>query len=1341
MNFTSKQYQRDRISKVVNLAGPRYEKEVNISLPIRSLFHALMKTEKFREELVDMRHKLGEAAQYIGDEPFYAIDTDSYDRIRIYKTQILDRLDRIATNSPEYRVRKKAIIQTLNEFRDLAHELITKLELLEQEKKIKLDPNGHKSVKGEVNGLYELVQEVYSIIAFFESNDLAVFNSKSFLLKGEAGIGKTHLFCDFAKEAYKMGHPAYIFLGEEFVQDSNPLKRMSELLGEGKDFLSTFQKINETAARNNKRAVILIDAVNEAQTKIDWNKLNELKRFKYICFAISIRTGYEKLVLTNGFVNGINTYIHPGLNIGRIEDITSFFGYFKVPIPEVPLIAPEFRNPLFIKIFCKTYSRKKTVRGKTGSTTLFEDYVRKQTRSIRKSANLTSAAEIWDPLIKPIAEWMGENGTDRILEAKARELVGQVFPGKSSLLLTEMQRHWLLTKTPHYTKSGNVHGYEFRFPYQKFSDHLIVRYLINHHLDKSDPEKSFLPNTKLGKIIDPSSNYYNPHYGLVEALAIQIPEHLSGRELADITPAKFKNTEDAGATFLNGLLWRSVEMKNDKYKYFRESDVLRLVNFYMRSSVLSDGFDRVLETILNTACIENHPLGVAVLHKYLLQFDMPNRDAFWQRFLHYNYGEEGSVVDRYLLWASSAMARKMKSKTSLDQTATVLSWFLASSDRRVRDKSTKALVNLLDGKYLAIIKLLQRFNDVDDVYIIERIYAVAYGCALRESNPHKLKALAKYIYNTEFYNNMPKVHVLIRDYAKGVVELYHQHDQEAGFEKELYLPPYLSQFPARFPSEKTLDLKYPYKGEAEDSYGSIKFSIQPGAGDFGRYVIESNLHRFTAVRMNGSTRPSEQDLLNKLLKSISSTQLELVEKAHGGPMRPLLIQLLGGKVGETPEYLGGIDLKAMSREKNENWNRFLKSSNGLSKQQIALLRKYVSGARLADNRLFDAIRGSRWIFQRTIKLGWDPKLHGEYDRNLNRYSYGREPNKPERIGKKYQWQAFHEFVAMTADNFHLAKDEGSIYEGPWQLHVRDIDPSSTITKVESSNNSSWWSNIKYNEWHPELSDKQWIAIDDDLPDFKELIKSKDHKGKGWVNLDAFFGSKQPVLGIPKDKQYSRKHREIWSSLNSYIIKQNDLASFMKWVKDKNFEGLWMPESHEFSGIFYREFPSQPAFQHLYLPYYGRSDWHEKSLDVPFDLIVPSDEYSKESGGYDMSIENGYSIYLPSKILYNEMGLRASTQDGSYKGSGRETIFIDPHIHQVGPSALLGSLTHLALFLESKKYVMVWTVLGEKQMIGGSMGGRDKNWAGRLEFSGSYYLDNKSLDIEGGIHLINLNTGP
>ncbi len=1337
MDVTSKQLQSQRLAKIVNLAGPRYEQEVNIELPVRSIFHALIKSEKFCNDLIKVTYKLAETAQYTGREPFYGIAKDLYDQISAHKAYVIKRLKAIAANKAGDGIRQQTIASHLVELRELTHKLIAILEQAEEEKKIKIDPKSHTSTRDEIGQLYDLVRKTYDVLSFFENDSFVVFNRKSLLLKGEAGIGKTHLFCDFAREAFKLGHLTYIFLGEEFAHDMDPLKRITTLLGGNTGYSSTLQKINDAAGKRNKRAIILIDAINEAQIKVDWSKLNDLKKYKNICFAVSVRTGYERVVLTSKFLGGIKTHNHPGLDIGRVEDIAAFFTHFKVPMPDVPLIAPEFRNPLFVKIFCKTYSRKKTVRGDMGSTTLFEDYIRRQTRYVLRGAQLPTTTRLWDGLVKPIAEWMGENGTDRILESKAKELIESVFPKKSNDVLAEMQRHWLLTKTPHYTKSGSIKGYEFRFPYQKFSDHLIVRYLIKHHLDKSNPESSFLPNKKLGKIVDSRTPYYNPHYGLVEALAIQIPEHLKGRELADIAPDKFKNSEVAAETFLNSLMWRDLEAKNGKLKYFREVDVLQLINYYLHSRSLPDSFNRILETVLNTACIENHPLDASLLHSYLSKFDMPRRDAFWQKFVHYRYGEEGSIIDRYLHWAASPLSRKIKSQVSIELTAIVLAWFLASADRRVRDKSTKALVNLLDGRYSIIIKLLKRFNNTDDVYIIERLYAVAYGCALRESKPQRLKSLATYIYNTEFAKGHPKVHILIRDYAKGVVELFHRYDSTASFDKKLYLPPYNTSFPSRIISEKTLEKHYPYSKNEEESYGSIRSSVD-GMGDFARYVIESNLHRFTNVRLDGSSPQSEQDKLDLILQSLTQDQRDLADKAKGGPLKPILFRFIG-EPGGMPDFLKDIDAEKLDKELQGHWKALRDSLNHLNTQQIALLKKYVNGKHLRDNSLFDAKRGARWIFRRVIKLGWDPKLHGEYDRSLQRWSYGREANKPERIGKKYQWQALHEFLAIVADNYRLSKDEGATYQGPWQLHVRNIDPTCMITRaVENDDEKTWWSKITYENWRPDLSDRQWVRIDDDLPDFKELIKCKDKKGKIWLNLETSFGSEQRMLHIPEDKRYNFKHREIWAMLKSYIIKKNDLVRFREWVKDKNFEGRWMPESHEFYGIFYREYPHQPAFQHLYAPYYGREDWHKKTKDIPFDLMVTDDEYLQESSGYDMSTEGGFAIKLPSKALYTGMDLRAATRDGACKVSGREVLFFDPHIHQGGRPALLGSLTHLAEYLNSKDYVLIWTILGERQLIGGHFG-RNEDWAGRLEFSGTYYLDNKSLAIKGGIHLKHLNT--
>ena len=63
--------------------------------------------------------------------------------------------------------------------------------------------------------------------------------------------------------------------------------------------------------------------------------------------------------------------------------------------------------------------------------------------------------------------------------------------------------------------------------------------------------------------------------------------------------------------------------------------------------------------------------------------------------------------------------------------------------------------------------------------------------------------------------------------------------------------------------------------------------------------------------------------------------------------------------------------------------------------------------------------------------------------------HGREASKAERIGKKYQWIAYHEMIALVADHFQyrerFRQDDGDqAYDGPWQDHLRDIDPSCTL---------------------------------------------------------------------------------------------------------------------------------------------------------------------------------------------------------------------------------------------------------------------------------------------------------
>ena len=65
-----------------------------------------------------------------------------------------------------------------------------------------------------------------------------------------------------------------------------------------------------------------------------------------------------------------------------------------------------------------------------------------------------------------------------------------------------------------------------------------------------------------------------------------------------------------------------------------------------------------------------------------------------------------------------------------------------------------------------------------------------------------------------------------------------------------------------------------------------------------------------------------------------------------------------------------------------------------------------------------------------------------------------------------------------------------------------------------------------------------------------------------------------------------------------------------------------------------------------------------------------------------------------------------------------------------PSALLIDKQAIWEFLRKNGYAIVWTLLGEKQLIG--LNPSRENFVGRLEVSGCYTLDNKGI-IYGEYH--------
>ena len=385
------------------------------------------------------------------------------------------------------------------------------------------------------------------------------------------------------------------------------------------------------------------------------------------------------------------------------------------------------------------------------------------------------------------------------------------------------------------------------------------------------------------------------------------------------------------------------------------------------------------------------------------------------------------------------------------------------------------------------------------------------------------------------------------------------------------------------------------------------------------------------------------------------------------------------------------------------------------KTQKGLYRKY-------DNLDYAAIH--RLVFSRIVRLGWDPQLFAAFDSNV--YTGMRNAHESERIGKKYQWIAFHEILARISDNFAFRgqwlSDDISKYKGPWQIYRRDVDPSCLSRPIEVSKNHGecWWSKVSYSNWRPTVADAQWIKMKTNLPNQKQLIQVNDKEKKTWLVLEGSFEWVQPLL--PWEKRYDKTTRDVRYFLQSFLVKKQDLQEILDWTRNKEFVEHWIPESQNMRGVFLREFPMSTAYSDLFGPNSKKrwrrlqdNEWRETS----FKVLETSENYHGGTSEYDCSANNAVRIKLPSREIHTMMHLKETADDGVFVDVDGEVVLMDPSAKEGGPSVLLTKKDKFLGLLRQNSYALLWMLRGQKSISGGPA--HVSYFPGRLEVGGVYKM--------------------
>lgn len=1075
-----------------------------------------------------------------------------------------------------------------------------------------------------------------------------IVNSQLMILSGNAGTGKTHLLCDFAKKRIDAGAPTILLMGQRFLSVEHPWQQARQQLDLADTSIEQFVGALEAAAQvAGRRALVIVDALNEGQGRTIWPPhlaalLAPLQASPWTAIIVSVRSSYESLVIPEEIRSEAVRIVHEGFEDHEYDATHIFFSYYNLAFPSTPILQPEFKNPLFLKIICEGLSKageQSLPRGLHGITAIFKFYIDSVNQRLARELEYDPRDHLIEDALKKVADHLIRDRKLFLPRNSAKAAVNSVLPGRNyekSLYCAMISENILIEEMPWQGSQEEDSQKEFvRLSYEKFTDHVVADALLTNHLDLNTPQEAFRPGGGLAFINGPS---YVPS-GWIEALCIQVPEKTAGQELVSLVPDPCK-VWNLRAAFLQSIVWRSLNAFSNE-------------TFNILSKLLQTRYnhDDVLDIILTVTTLEEHPYNAKFLDRYLLrQYSMPDRDAWWSIYLH-RVWDTKSAVDRLVAWAFTIQPDTKLEDSVAELSGITLIWTLTTSNRFLRDKATKSLVCLLTGRPKVLERLIEHFADIDDPYISERIYAVAYGVVMRTNDLNQLEILATKVYKMVFASGSPPAHILLRDYARGVVERALYLGIRINVDKRLICPPYKTKCP-EMPSEEMIKsyLKpIDFINQESVSYSRIKYSLG-NHGDFARYIIGTN----NSSGSNWLTISPEKSL--QALPKINSSL-------------------------------------------NQSNSNYLKLSSI-----------------------------QRYIFKRVFDLGWRSERFDEFDSHI---IYNRKVS-TERIGKKYQWIAYHEILAYIADNyqyFHRYNDDRK-YNGPWQIpYCRDIDPSVTFSSIPggagySPHKSSWWAPVSYETWGETSTALDWIKSKNDIPNIKNLLIVRNSQTElDWLNLDGDFRWEQ--LDPFNVDPYCLDRKRLFLTFTGYFVHRDHVNDFMTWAKTKEF-----PHSGDTARNFLGEYGWSPAFHAWNRPdnEYGNlaPSW-DHSCPVHF-YITSAQHLCERSGNYDWSLDDTFYLQMPSSDLIKKLNLKWTGDYADFVDDQGNRVAFDPTAHEDGPTALLIRKDMMRHYLHQTNLALCWTVLGEKLVM--RLPSSSQPYQGRLRITGVYTL--KGEEVEGDL---------
>lgn len=731
---------------------------------------------------------------------------------------------------------------------EACHELEWKLHKLNLEEKEKREKErGGKA--GYQSGPYEslihdLRQMADTVADLLHATNLCLAADDSrLLLLGEAGSGKSHLIADLVTSAASRSQPALLLLGERYLGNDDPWTVTVDSLGwchSADDLLAALDQEGQLAGRP---ALLCIDALNESEHRHLWHShliefAERVSHYPHVKLLVSCRSDFARITLPEAVRPGTETawssVQHQGYGAEVIEAIEVYFSEFGIRAPYFPPALAEFRNPLFLRVFCEAFAGQELPTGPLGLDQVMRVRIDRLCTQIQKEIDCDP--EDTRAALKAIAADIAEAGGRPIPRKTARDRATEHFPNRdaSRSLYARLLSNGMLVEVVKYTHAPTQEAeVTVRFPFERFSDYFIALQILDGIETTDQFPALFEEGGRLAHLKDYWQYYENR--GIARALAILGPERL-GLEFARALPEPMVR-EMVIEDFLESLAWRG----SASFTKASESII---------DEARQAGHD-LIPTYIRLSTIPQHPFNSEYLGARLARLPLPERELAWTiPVAELSVSGDNSILEEFLDWCFRAPTHLIPDGQAL-LAGRLLVWFCTSNHRALRKRSTIAAIRLLVGRPQVIRDLVAELHAVDDPYLLERLYAVAAGVAMRLPAGEGLASLAADVHSAIFAHEQVTPNILIRDFSSTVLEAsLAKGCLPPSINADSFRPPFKTQWPT-IPSEDEVK-----RFEEDESWSRIVSSVKTESmghyGDFGRYTMEAEVHHFSDIPLSAA---------------------------------------------------------------------------------------------------------------------------------------------------------------------------------------------------------------------------------------------------------------------------------------------------------------------------------------------------------------------------------------------------------------------------------------------------------------------------------------------------------